>query len=487
MAADPDAIVVGSGPNGLAAAVTLAAAGLGVRVYEASAEIGGGCRTSALTTPGYLHDVCSAAHPMAVASPFFRAFGLASRVDMRVPEVAYAHPLDGGRAGALRGSVAQTAAGLGADGDTYRSLMEPLQRSATSLAELMLAPPLRRLPTDLAGPAAMAAASLRLAGDGVARTLRTEEARGLIVGSAAHAPQPRRWVSTTPFGLLLTFLAHTTGWPLPRGGSRAITDALTDALRKLGGEVVTEHPVRHLRELPRVRAVLLDLSPQQLLAMSGDALPNPYAAAVRRFRPGAGVCKVDYALAEPVPWTADVCRRAGTVHVGGRWDEIAAAMDEVSRGVHPERPFVLAAQPSLVDDSRAPAGRHVLWAYCGVPTGSDRDVSDRIDAQIERFAPGFRDVVLERRVRTATEYEEDNPAHPGGDFTGGAATVRQLLFRPAPQWDPYRTPLPSVFLCSASTSPGGGVHGMCGFLAARSALRHRFGVTEVPDLASVGR
>src|SRR5690606_24096882 len=255
MAADPDAVVVGSGPHGLAAAVPLAAAGLGVRVYEAADDVGGGCRTSPLTAPGFVHDVCSAAHPMAVASPFFRAFDLASRIDLRVPEVTYAHPLDGGRAGALRGSVEETAAGLGPDGDTYRGLMEPLVRSAESLAELLLAPPLRRLPTDVRGTAAMAAASLRLMGDGVARTFNTEEARGVIVGSAAHAPQPRRWLATTPFGLLLTLLGHTTGWPMPRGGSRAITDALADALRKLGGEVVTEHPVRHLRELPKVRAV----------------------------------------------------------------------------------------------------------------------------------------------------------------------------------------------------------------------------------------
>lgn len=485
--ADLDAVVVGSGPNGLAAAVTLAAAGLGVRVYEASAEVGGGCRTSALTAPGYLHDVCSAAHPMAAASPFFRAFDLASRIDLRVPEVAYAHPLDGGRAGALRRSVEETAAELGPDGDTYRRLMAPLVESSVELAELMLAPPLRKLPTDLVGTAAIAAASLRLMGNGVTRTFRTEEARGLIVGSAAHAPQPRRWLSTTPFGLLLTLLAHFTGWPLPRGGSRAITDALADALRTMGGEVVTEHPITHLRELPRVRAVLLDLSPRQLLRMSGDALPNPYAAAIRRWEPGAGVCKVDYALSEPVPWAADACRRAGTVHLGGTTAEISHTMNQISRGIHPEHPFVLAAQPSLVDDSRAPAGRHVLWAYCGVPTGSDRDVSDRIDAQIERFAPGFRDVVLHRRVRTAREYEEYNPTYTGGDFTGGAATVRQLLFRPVPQWDPYRTPMPSVFLCSASTSPGGGVHGMCGYQAAQSALKHRFGVHDVPDLASAGR
>ncbi|MQA82249.1 MAG: NAD(P)-binding protein [Streptosporangiales bacterium] len=482
-----DAVVVGSGPNGLAAAVTLAAAGLGVRVYEGADDVGGGCRTSPLTLPGYVHDVCSAVHPMASVSPFFTAFDLAGRIDLRVPEVAYAHPLDGGRAGALYRDVERTAEGLGVDAGTYRRLMEPLVRAAPDLVPLMLAPPLRALPRDLPGTAAMAYASLRLVGDGVARTFRTDEARGLITGSAAHALQPLRRLATAPFGLLLTFLAHATGWPLPRGGSRAITDSLADALRTMGGEIVVGEPVTDLRELPRARAVLLDLSPRQFLELAGSGLPSAYAAALRRFEPGGGVCKVDYALSEPVPWAADACRRAGTVHVGGTWDEVSTAMDEVTAGRHPRRPFVLAAQPSLVDDTRAPAGRHVLWAYCGVPTGSAVDVSDRIDAQIERFAPGFRDVVLDRRVRTAREYEAYNPAYTGGDFTGGAATVRQLLFRPAPRWDPYPTPLPSVFLCSSSTSPGGGVHGMCGYQSARSALRRRFGIRDVPDLANAGR
>ncbi|MQA02212.1 MAG: NAD(P)-binding protein [Streptosporangiales bacterium] len=483
----PDAIVVGAGPNGLAAAVTLAAAGLGVRVYEGAPEIGGGCRTSALTSPGFVHDVCSAVHPMAVASPFFRAFDLTARVDLRVPEVAYAHPLDGGRAGVVLGSVADTAARLGPDADAYRRIFRPLVASATELSELLLAPPLRRLPTDPGGAAALAAAMLRLTGRGVPRTFRTEEARGLFTGAAAHAVQPLRRLATAPFGLLLTMLAHTTGWPMPRGGSRAITDALAAALRSLGGEIRVGEPVRDLRELPRARAVLLDLAPKQFLALAGGRLPAWYAAAVHRFRPGAGVCKVDYALSEPVPWAAAECRRAGTVHVGGRWAEVDQAMADVVGGRHPQRPFVLAAQPSLVDDSRAPAGRHVLWAYCTVPPGSDVDVSDRIDAQLERFAPGFRDVVVDRAVRTAVDYERYNPAYVDGDFTGGAATVRQLLFRPVPQWDPYRTPLPSVFLCSSSTSPGAGVHGMCGFQAAKSALRHRFGVRRAPELGGVGR
>lgn len=487
MSGDLDAVVVGSGPNGLAAAVTMAAAGLSVRVYEGADDIGGGCRTSPLTLPGFVHDVCSAVHPLAVASPFFRAFGLTERIELHVPEIALAHPLDGGRAGALYQSLDQTVAELGPDGAAYRRLIGPLVEDAPDLVRVMLAPPLRTPPRELRGILTMAAASLLLNGRGVARTFRTDEARALVTGSAAHALQPLCWLATPPFGLLLTLLGHVTGWPMPRGGSRAITDAMTDALRKQGGEIVTGHPVRDLRELPRARAVLLDLAPEQLLAMAGDALSGPYAAALRQHRPGGGVCKVDFALSEPVPWAAEACRRAGTVHVGGTWDEIGVAMREVTAGRHPERPFVLTAQPSLVDDSRAPTGRHVLWAYCGVPNGSDVDVSDRIEAQIERFAPGFRDVVLDRHVRTAKDYERYNPAYVGGDYSGGAATVRQLLFRPAVQWDPYVTPLPSVFLCSSSTSPGGGVHGMCGYQAARSALRRRFGVREMPDLAAVGR
>ncbi|MBO0827811.1 MAG: NAD(P)/FAD-dependent oxidoreductase [Streptosporangiales bacterium] len=487
MPAELDAVVVGSGPNGLAAAVTLAAAGLSVRVYEGADDVGGGCRTSPLTLPGFVHDVCSAVHPLAVASPFFQAFQLTERIELRVPDVALAHPLDGGRAAALHQSLDETIAGLGADGAAYRRLIGPLVHAAPDLVRVLLSPPLRTLPRDVPGVAAMAAASLLLNGRGVARTFRTDEARALVTGSAAHALQPLRWLATPPFGLLLTLLGHVTGWPMPRGGSRAITDAMADALRKHGVEIRTGDPVRDLRELPRARAVMLDLAPEQLLAMAGHALSAPYAAALRHHRPGGGVCKVDFALSEPVPWAAEACRRAGTVHVGGTWDEIGTAMDDVTAGRHPDRPFVLTAQPSLVDETRAPAGRHVLWTYAGVPNGSDVDVSDRIEAQIERFAPGFRDVVLDRRVRTAKDYERYNPAYVGGDYAGGAATVRQLLFRPAVQWDPYVTPLPSVFLCSSSTSPGGGVHGMCGYQAARSALRRRFGVREAPDLAAVGR
>lgn len=482
-----DAVVVGSGPNGLAAAVTLAAAGLGVRVYETASEPGGGCRTSASTLPGFRHDLCSAVHPLAAASPFFEAFDLPSRVDLRKPDVAYAHPLDGGRAGVVRGSVEETADGLGVDAETYASLLGPLVRAAPDLVPLLLAPPLRRLPTDVVGAAAMARSSLRLTGRGVARAFRTDEARGIITGAAAHAMQPLGKLTPAPMGLLLTLLAHTTGWPLPRGGSQMITDALVDALRGLGGELVTDHRVRTLRELPPARAVLLDVAPEQLLAMVGDEVSGSYARALRRFRHGSGVCKVDYALSGPVPWANPACRSAGTLHVGGRWDEVTLALDELNTGRHPQRPFVLVAQPSLVDDGRAPAGQHALWAYCGVPAGSDVDMSERIDAQIERFAPGFRDLVLDRHVRTAAGYQAYNPSYLGGDISGGATTVDQLVLRPAPRWDPYSTPAPGVFLCSSSTPPGAGVHGMCGYQAALSALRKRFGVREVPTLATAGR
>ncbi|MGH3098017.1 MAG: phytoene desaturase family protein [Streptosporangiales bacterium] len=482
-----DAIIVGSGPNGLAAAVTLAAAGLGVRVYEAAGEPGGGCRSDALTRPGFLHDTCSAVHPLAVASPFFRAFGLRDRVDLRAPDVAYAHPLDGGRAGVVRGTVEETAGGLGVDAETYASLLGPLVRAAPDLVSLLLAPPLRRLPTDVLGTAAMARSSLRLAGRGVARAFGTEEARAVITGAGAHSMQPLSSLTPAPMGLLLTLLAHTTGWPLPRGGSQAITDALVTALCRLGGEVVTGHQVRTLRELPPAHAVLLDVVPEQLLAMVGDEVSGSYARALRRFRHGAGVCKVDYALSGPVPWANTACRSAGTVHVGGRWDEVALALEELGAGRHPQRPFVLVAQPSLVDRDRAPAGQHALWAYCGVPAGSDVDMSERIDAQIERFAPGFRDLVLDRHVRTAAGYQAYNPSYLGGDMSGGAMTPDQLVFRPAPRWDPYATPAPGVFLCSASTPPGAGVHGMCGYQAALSALRKRFGIHKVPALATAGR
>jgi phytoene dehydrogenase-like protein len=460
-----DAVIVGSGPNGLAAAVTLARAGLGVRVVEGAATPGGGCRTAELTLPGFQHDVCSAVHPMLAASPFFRGWG---GVRLREPEVQWAHPLDGGRAGAVVRSLRATAAGLGADASRYERLIAPCVRHADEIVPAVLAP-LRRVP-----PPAIA----RFFAYGVlpatvfASRLRTGVARALAGGAAAHAMLPLTAPVTGAYAALFFTLAHAAGWPVVEGGSAGIVDALVGELESLGGSVETGHWVSDLKELPRARAVLLDVTPRQLLGIAGDRLATREQRALGRYRYGPGVCKVDWALAGPVPWAAEACRAAGTVHVAGTFEEVAAAEADVAAGRHPERPFCIIAQPGVVDPTRAPAGRSTLWGYCHVPNGSTVDLTERIEAQIERFAPGFRDLVLARSTRTAADLEHCNPNDVGGDIAGGAASLRQALFRPTVRWNPYRTGIPGVYLCSASTPPGAGVHGMCGVHAAHAALRH---------------
>ena len=470
LASQPDAIVVGSGPNGLAAALTMARAGLRVQVFEGASEPGGGCRTAELTLPGFFHDVCSAVHPLALASPFFAELDLAAHgVRLLTPKVAAAHPLDGGRAGAVSGGVAETARRLGDDATAYRRLMEPLVRDAEPIVSMALAP-LRTLPGHPVAAARFGLQGLAPA-TVLARRLQTAEGRALFAGMASHSIRPLSAPLTGAFGLTLLMLAHTTGWPVVAGGSACLTDAMGAELTRRGGEVVTGTWIERLEQLPSAPAVLLDVTPRQLLAMAGARLPAGYRRAMQRYRYGPGVCKVDWALDGSVPWQHEACREAGTVHVGGTIGEIARTEADVSAGRIPERPFCLVAQPCVVDPSRAPAGRHTLWAYCHVPAGSGADMSGRIEAQIERFAPGFRDRVLARSVRTAPEIARYNPSYTGGDIAGGAATLRQTIGRPALRWNPYRTPLPGVYLCSASTPPGAGVHGMCGLWAARTALR----------------
>jgi phytoene dehydrogenase-like protein len=464
-----DAIVVGSGPNGLAAALTLARAGLVVDVIEGAATPGGGCRTEELTLPGFQHDVCSAVHPLAVASPFFLRTDLAALgVTLRFPKVAFAHPLDGGRAGAVAGSVEETAGGLGPDGAAYRRLLSPLVRDAGLIVPDILAP-LRSVP---AHPLAMARFGLDglLPASLLARRFCTEEARALLAGVAAHSMLPLTAPLTGAFGLLLTMMAHSVGWPVVEGGSARIVDALVGELSSLGGRVETGRWVATLDSLPPARAVLLDVTPRQLTALAGSGLPGRRRKALDRFRYGPGVCKVDWALSGPVPWQAPACQEAGTVHLGGTLAEVARSEAEVAAGRHPEFPYCLVAQPGVVDPTRAPAGRHTLWAYCHVPSGSPVDMTARIEAQIERFAPGFGDLVLARATRTAAQVQEHNPNYVGGAITGGLPTLRQTVFRPTVGWNPYRSGVPGVYLCSASTPPGGGVHGMCGEGAARTAL-----------------
>lgn len=464
-----DAIVVGSGPNGLAAAVTLARAGLTVDVIEGADTPGGGCRTEELTLPGFHHDVCSAVHPLAAASPFFLRTDLAARgVALRTPKVAFAHPLDGGRAAAVAGSVEQTAGGLGRDGGAYRRLLGPLVRDAELTVPTILAP-LRSVPRH---PLAMARFGLRgiLPAALLARRFHTEEARALLAGVSAHAMLPLSSPVTGGFGLLLTMTAHSVGWPVVEGGSARIIDALVAELTSLGGRVETGRWVHSLGDLPPARAVLLDVTARQLAAVAGDRLPAGYRRALESFRYGPGVCKVDWALSGPVPWQAPACREAGTVHLGGTLAEVAHSESEVAAGRLPDRPYCIVAQPGVVDPTRAPAGSATLWAYCHVPAGSGEDASGLIEAQIERFAPGFRDLISAKTVRTAVDMERHNPNYVGGDINSGAGTLLQTVFRPTPRWNPYRTPIPGVYLCSSSTPPGGGVHGMCGEAAARAAL-----------------
>jgi len=482
---DVDAVVVGSGPNGLAAAVTLAAAGLRVHVIEGAPTIGGGCRTEELTLPGFRHDVCSAAHPLAVASPFFQRFGLTARgVTLAWPEVEVAHPLDGGRAAVVTRSVAETAAGLGADGRAYRRLLGPLTSHMDDVLEAILAP-LRKPP---AHPLAAANYGRRaiLPASAVARRWHGDEARAIMAGAAAHAMMPLTAVPTAGVGLMLIGLAHAVGWPVVAGGSARITDAMAAAIVANGGRIETGRWVRSLAELPSARAILLDVSPRTLVQLAGDELPGRYRAALRRFRYGPGVCKVDFALSGPVPWTDAGCRRAGTLHLGGRFEQVAAAEAEVAAGKHPERPYVLVVQPGVADPSRAPAGRQTLWTYCHVPSGSAVDMTNRIEAQIERFAPGFRDLVLARSVRTAVDEEARNPNYVGGDIGVGLQTLRQTIARPVARWNPYRTPARGVYLCSSATPPVPGVHGRCGELAALTALRDVFGVRDQPDISPAG-
>jgi phytoene dehydrogenase-like protein len=476
----PDVAVVGSGPNGLAAAVTMARAGLKVRVYEAAPAAGGGLRTAELMEPGHFHDICAAVHPMALASPFFRQFELSRRVRLEVPEVSYGSPLDGGRAALAYRSLDRTAAGLGRDGGAYRRLMAPLLQRVEGITELTLNQ-LLRIPRD---PVAAAVFGLRTLEQGSplwGARFREELAPALLTGVAAHAVASLPGLAPAGAGLLLGTLAHAGGWPIPVGGSGAIARAMIEDLEAHGGAVETGARIGSLAELPPVRATLLDVAPPGLLRLAGGGFPARYRRALESFRFGNAACKVDFILSGPVPWAAPGLADAGTVHVGGTRAETAEAENLVAAGRHPERPYVLVAQPSRFDAGRAPAGRQILWSYCHVPAGSTVDMSEAVVAQLERFAPGFRDVVVEFKVTTAAGLAEYNENYVGGDFGAGLMDIRGLLQRPVLSPVPWRTPLPGVYLCSSSTPPGPGVTGMSGFHAARHALKDIFGMP-VPRL-----
>jgi phytoene dehydrogenase-like protein len=468
-----DAVIVGSGPNGLSAAIELARAGLSVRVVEAKETIGGGARTEELTEPGFLHDVCSTIHPMGVVSPFFRELDLEKwGVEWAYPPAALAHPFDDGTAALLYQSLEQTAATLGPDARAYAALMRPFLEDADAFFADILKP--IRFPRHPFKMLRFAATGLRSC-TGVARSrFRGERARAVFAGCAAHSVVALDKLGTASFGVVLALVAHAVGWPCVRGGSRKIVEALEACLRSHGGEIETSRHVRTLAELPRSRAVLFDVTPRQVVEICGAELPAPYSRRLARFRYGPGVFKIDWSLDGPIPWRAKECERAATVHLGGTIEEIARAEGEMFRGAHPERPFVLVVQQSLFDETRAPAGMHTGWAYCHVPHGSRFDMTERIERQIERFAPGFKDLIRARRTFDTAQLQEHNPNMIGGDIGGGANTLLQFMARPVARFDPYSTPNPRLFICSSSTPPGGGVHGMCGQLAARSALRRVF-------------
>jgi phytoene dehydrogenase-like protein len=468
-----DAVVVGAGPNGLAAAIELARKGKSVVVYEAAGTPGGGCRSAELTLPGFVHDVCSAIHPLAMASPFFKSIPLADLgVRFRQPESPLAHPLDDGDAAVLERSVTETAEGLGGDAKAYTRLMGPLARNTDKLIEDILGP--LRAPHHPVVLARFGLSAVRSA-YGLARARFDEpRARALLAGIAAHSMMSLRRPPTAAYGLMLGVIGHAYGWPTIEGGAQKLTDALVTCLTDLGGRILTDRRIETLRELPRARAVLFDLTPKQVVAIAGDDLPVRYRRRLERYEYGPGVFKIDFALSEPIPWKADVCRRAGTVHLGGSLEEVTAAEDAVCRGRHPDRPYALLAQQTTFDETRAPEGKHTAWAYCHVPSGSATDMTERIVAQIERFAPGFRDTVVAQSTMTAPEAEAYNANYVGGDISGGVQHFGQLFTRPTVRFDPYSTPNKKLYFCSSSSPPGGGVHGMCGHYAARSALRRVF-------------
>jgi phytoene dehydrogenase-like protein len=466
----PDAVVVGSGPNGLAAAIVLSRAGWSVLVLEAEPTIGGGCRSAEITLPGFVHDLCSAIHPLGAASPFLRAAGLERHgLSWIHPSAPLAHPLDDGSAVMLERSLVATCAGLGRDGAAYWELLRPFVAHADAVLGDLLGPlHMPRQPLLLARFGLLALRSAF----GLARDrFRAQPARAMFAGMAAHAVQPLTNPATAAFGLLFAILGHTSGWPLVRGGAQRLTDALVARLAEAGGRVITNQRVRSLSDLPRSGVALFDVTPRQLIRIAGDRLPPGYVQQLARFRYGPAIFKLDYALAGPVPWRAADCLRAGTVHLGGTLAEITRAEAEVCRGEHPARPFVIATQQSLFDPSRAPAGQHTLWAYCHVPHGSRVDMTERIEQQIERFAPGFRNLVIARASMSPTDLERHNSNYIGGDISGGVHDLRQLLARPVPSLVPYATPDPHIFLCSSSTPPGSGVHGLCGAFAARAVLQ----------------
>ncbi|ALI98614.1 phytoene desaturase family protein [Rufibacter tibetensis] len=476
-----DAVVVGSGPNGLAAAITLQQAGLEVLLVEGKDQLGGGLRSQELTLPGFVHDVCSAIHPLAAGSPFFKTLPLQEHgLEFLYPPVSAAHPFDNGTAAALFTSLQDTAQSLGKDQQAYLNLMQPLVKSWPAMAPDVLGP--LRIPShpiDLASFGLNALTSATF----LANRFKTQEARGLWAGMAAHSIQPLSNLTTSAIGLVLMAVGHLQGWPVPKGGSQQIANALVSYFQSLGGKVETGVYVTSLDQLPKSKAVLLDVTPKQLLEIAGEKLTPFYRKQLYRYRYGMGVFKMDWALDGPIPFTAPECRQAGTIHIGNTLEEIAASEKASAAGHHPQKPFVLLAQQSLFDNTRAPKGKHTAWAYCHVPNGSTEDMTQAIENQVERFAPGFKDLILARHTMNTAQMQAHNPNYIGGDINGGIIDIGQLYTRPVVSLSPYQTSAKGLYLCSSSTPPGGGVHGMCGYHAAKRALKDVFHL-KAPELST---
>lgn len=478
---DFDAIVVGSGPNGLAAAITLQENGLSVLLLEGKDEIGGGLRSAELTLPGFVHDICSAIHPLAAGSPFFQSLPLEEHgLRFEVPEIGAAHPFDNGSAAVLAQSIEKTAVALGNDRERYLRLMTPVVREWPLLAKSLLGP--LKIPPHLRAMIDFGRRAL-LPAQVLAQRFSTVEARGLWAGMAAHSMQPLSNLVTSAVGLVLMANGHLRGWPIPLGGSRSIARALASYFVSKGGIIETGVYVKSLQQLPSSRAVLFDVSPRQLLQIAGHRFSSLYRWQLEKYWYGMGVFKIDWALDDTIPFKAEECREAGTVHLGNTFEEVAAGELATYRGKIVEKPFVLMAQQSVFDLSRAPTGKHTAWGYCHVPHNYNGDRTEAMERQVERFAPGFRERILARHTMNASQFEEYNPNYVGGDINGGIQDIRQLFTRPALRWSPYRTSSKGLYLCSSSTPPGGGVHGMCGYYAARQVLRDVFGIKKaIPEI-----
>jgi phytoene dehydrogenase-like protein len=466
-----DAVIIGSGPNGLAAAIRLAQEGWSTLVVEAAETPGGGARTAELTIPGFHHDICSAVHPMGLASPFLKSLPLAEHgLEWIHSEIPLAHPLEGGKAAVMHRSIEATSESLGVDAKRYSKFYEPLVVDAPQLFKQLLGP--FRIPAAPVGMARFGINALRPATWLAKTKFRGEAARALFAGHAAHSVMPLDASCTSAIGMMLSLAGHSVGWPIAKGGTANLTNALVAHLKSLGGELLCSNRVTSIEALPPARAYLFDTSPSALASIARDRLPANYLRRLLKYRHGAGLFKIDWALDDPIPWISAEARRAGTVHVGGTLEEIAEAeaLACSNRG-HPQRPFVLVAQPTVSDPSRAPAGKHIAWAYCHVPSGSTLDMTQRIEAQIERFAPGFADCIAARSTMNCADYAKYNPNLIGGDITGGMNHWSQLFTRPVARINPYTTPESDIYICSSSSPPGGGVHGMCGYWAAEAALR----------------